>query len=245
VRAITLLNKQLDMPGVYVTGASFPVADPGVQVVYVALRRLRLHFPLCDYTTRARYDRRSVWSWWRHLAFGRFRVEVRAALRRLECPEHGVLVEGVPFARHRAGFTRDFDDVAAFLATKTDKTTIVRFLRIAWDTVGRICERVVSDGLDTERLDGLVHIGVDEISWKKHHKYLTLVTLNAFFDELGEERASQIEAVSMDMGSAFNKSVRAEGHAPKATICIDQFHAVKLVGEALDVERLERATPVR
>src|SRR6266545_4904691 len=48
----------------------------------------------------------------------------------------------VPFARHRAGFTRDFEDVAAFLATKTDKTTIARFLRIDWDTVGRICQRV-------------------------------------------------------------------------------------------------------
>ena len=62
-------------------------------------------------------------------------------------------------------------------------------------------------------------------------------TLDAFFDELGEERAGQIEAVSMDMGIAFNKSVRAEGHAPKAIICIDPFHAVKLVGEALDAER--------
>jgi transposase len=255
VRATTLLKKQLDLPGINVTGVSFPAADPGVMVVNVALRRLRLHCPLCDYHTRARYDRRPVLSWWRHLDFGRFRVEVRAGLRRLECPEHGVLVEAVPFARHRAGFTRDFEDVAAFLATKTDKTTISRFLRIDWDTIGRICERVVGDELDAERLDGLVNIGVDEISWKKHHKYLTLVTnhttgktvwgkagkdtatLDAFFDELGEDRSSQIEAVSMDMGSAFNKSVRAEGHAPQATICIDPFHAVKLVGEALDVER--------
>ena len=161
----------------------------------------------------------------------------------------------MPFARYRSGFTRDFEDVAAFLATKTDKSTIARFLRIDWDTVGRICERVVATGLDQDRLDGLVNIGVDEISWRKHHKYLTLVTdhtrgkvvwgkagkdtatLDAFFDELGDQRAGQIEAVSMDMGSAFNKSVRAEGHAPKAIICIDPFHAVKLVGEALDVER--------
>jgi transposase len=255
VRATTLLNRQLDLPGINVQGVSFPPSDPGVMIVDVCLRRVRLHCPLCGYATRARYDRRPAWSWWRHLDFGRFRVEVRAGLRRLECPQHGVVVEAVPFARHRAGFTRDFEDVAAFLATKTDKTTIVRFLRIDWDTVGRICERVVGDELDAERLDGLVHIGVDEISWKKHHKYLTLVTnhttgktvwgragkdtatLDAFFDELGEERAGQIEAVSMDMGSAFNKSVRAEGHAPKATICIDPFHAVKLVGEALDVER--------
>ena len=50
-------------------------------------------------------------------------------------------------------------------------------------------------------------------------------TLDAFFDELGCERAAQLEAVSMDMGAAFNKSVRAEGHAPQAVICIDPFRS--------------------
>ena len=55
----------------------------------------------------------------------------------------------------------------AFLATKTDKTTITRFSRVDWDTVGRICARVVADGLDPARLDGLVSIGVDEVSWKR------------------------------------------------------------------------------
>jgi transposase len=255
VRATTLLNRLLDLPGVTVAGVSFPADRPGVLVVEVALRRGRLQCPHCGFLTRFRHDTRPVWSSWRHLDFGRFRVEVRAGLRRLACPVHGVVVEAVPLARHRSGFTRDFEDVVAYVATKMDKTTIVRLLRIDWDTVGRICDRVVADGLDQQRLEGLVHLGVDEISWKKHHKYLTLVTnhttgkivwgkagrdtatLDAFFDELGTDRSSRIEAVSMDMGPAFNKSVRAEGHAPQATICIDPFHAVKLVGEALDVER--------
>jgi transposase len=255
VRVTTLLNRLLDLSGVTVAGVSFPADRPGVLVVEVALRRRRLGCPHCGFLTRFRHDTRPVWSSWRHLDFGRFRVEVRAGLRRLACPAHGVVVEAVPLARHRCGFTRDFEDVVAYVATKMDKTTIVRLLRIDWDTVGRICDRVVADGLDPQRLDGLVHLGVDEISWKKHHKYLTLVTnhtsgkivwgkagkdtatLDAFFDQLGADRSSRIEAVSMDMGPAFNKSVRADGHAPRATICIDQFHAVKLVGEALDVER--------
>ena len=81
----------------------------------------------------------------------------------------------MPFARHRSGFTRDFEDLVASLATKTDKTTITRLSRLDWDSVGRICSRVVADGLDPARLDGLVRIGVDEVSWKRHHHYLTLV----------------------------------------------------------------------
>jgi transposase len=252
VRATTLLKKLLDLPGIDVSGVSF---DDWRMLVEVRLRARRLACPLCSFTTRARYDTRPVPSSWRHLDFGTATVLVRAYLRRVNCPEHGVLVEAVPFARSRSGFTRDFEDVTAYLATKTDKTTIARFLRIDWDTVGRTCERVVATDLDEDRLDGLVNLGVDEISWRKHHKYLTLVTdhtrrkvvwgrtgkdtaaMDAFFDDLGPDRAAAIEAVSMDMGPAYAKSVRADGHAPQAVVCIDPFHAVKLVGEALDVER--------
>ena len=253
MRANTLLNRLLDLPGVIVRGVSLP--EPGLLVVGVALRRRWLVCPHCGYRTRWRYDRRPVASTWRHLDFGAAIVTVRAQLRRLDCPECGVVIEAVPFARPRCGFTRDFEDLTAFLATRTDKTTIARFLRIDWDTVGRICERVVAAELDANRLDGLVSIGVDEVSWRKHHNYLTLVTdhtrgkvvwgaagkdtttLDAFFDQLGTDRAGRIEAVSMDMGPAFAKSVRAPGHAPQAVICIDPFHAVKLVTEALDTER--------
>lgn len=253
MRVTTLLNKLLDLPGITVTGVSLRGRK---MFVDVRLRTRKLTCPRCDYTTRARYDTRPDPSCWRHLDFGSYLVIVRAELRRVECPTHGVLVQAVPFARYRAGFTRDFEDLTAFLTTRTDKTTLARFLRLDWDTIGRICDRVVATELDPDRLDGLVAIGVDEISWRKHHQYLTLVTdhtskkvvwgtpgkdtaaLDAFFTDLGPERAEQIEAVSMDMGPAYAKSTRA--HTPKAIICYDPFHAVKTVTDALDVVR--RAT---
>jgi transposase len=250
VRVTTAFNRLLALAGITVSDVSFGM---GVVAVTVALRRRRLCCPRCDYSTGARHDTRPVASSWRGLDLGRWQVIVRAELRRLDCPTHGVLTEGVPFARAGARFTRDFEDLVAFLATKTDKTTITRLARIDWDTVGRICARVVADGLDPDRLDGLVHIGIDEVSYKRHHHYLTLVadhaagkivwgaegkdtaTLDAFFTDLGEHRAGQLAAVSMDMGAAFNKSVRT--HAPKAVRCIDPFHAVKIVTDALDTVR--------
>jgi transposase len=261
VRVTTLLNRLLDLPAIGVRGVSFPADRAGPMVVDVALRAHRLTCPLCGFTTRARYDTRPEPSWWRHLDFGTAPVIVRAMLRRLDCPEHGVLVEAVPFARHRSRFTTDFEDVTAFLATKTDKTTIARFLRVDWDSVGRICERVVATELDTDRLAGLVSLGVDEVSWRRHHKYLTLVTdhvagkvvwgragkdsatLDEFFTELGTEQAGKLETISMDMGPAFAKSVTE--HAPQATIAIDPFHAVKLVGDALDVVRRQTWNELR
>jgi transposase len=253
VRVTTAFNRLVGLPGIRVSDVSF---GTGVVGVTVALRRKKLLCPRCGYSTRARRDTRPVASSWRHLDLGRWQVQVRAELRRLDCPTHGVLTEGVPFARPGARFSRDFEDLIAYLATKTDKSAITRLLRVDWDTVGRICARVVADGLDPARLDGLVHIGVDEVSYKRHHHYLTLVTdhdgkkivwgaegkdaatLDAFLTELGDQRAGQPAAVSMDMGAAFTKSTRA--HAPNAVRCIDPFHAVKLVTDALDTVR--RAT---
>lgn len=252
MRVTTAFKRLLRLDGVNVTNVEFFAT---VVEVTVALRRRRLICPHCAYKTRFRYDTRPVGSRWRHLDLGVWRVELRANLRRLSCPTHGVVTEAVPFARPGANLTRDFDDLLGWLATRMDKTAIARLCRVSWRTVGRACERVVDSELDPGRLDGLFRIGVDEISWRKHHKYLTLVvdhdrgcviwgakgrdskTLDEFFTELGPQRAAAIEAVSLDLGPAYIKSVSAEGHAPQAVICADPFHVVKLATEALEEVR--------
>jgi len=254
MRITTAFKRLVRLDDVNVTDVEFLAT---MVVVTVALRRRRLVCPHCGHKTRWRYDTRPVESRWRHLDLGTWQLELRASLRRLRCPTHGVVVEAVPFARPGANLTRDLDDLLAWLATRMDKSSVARLCRVSWRTVGRACERVVATELDPDRLDGLFRIGVDEISWRKHHKYLTLVvdhdrgkviwgakgkdavTLDAFFDELGPERSAQIAAVSLDLGPAFLKSVRAEGHAPQAIVCADPFHLVKLVSEALDEVRRE------
>lgn len=252
MRVTTAFKRLLRLDGVNVTSVVFGV---NAIVVVVALRRRRLICPHCGHKTSARYDTRPCPSTWRHLDLGVWRVELRSTLRRLRCPTHGVVVEAVPFARPGAHLTRDFDDLLAWLATRMDKTAIARLCRVSWRTVGRACGRVVASELDPGRLDGLFRIGVDEISWRKHHKYLTLVvdhdrgvviwgaqgrdskTLDEFFAELGTTRSAAIEAVSLDLGPAYLKSVQADGHAPQAIVCADIFHVVKLVGDALDEVR--------
>jgi len=135
------------------------------------------------------------------------------------------------------------------------KTPITALLRIAWDTVGTILERVVADHFDADRLAGLVMIGVDEISYRKGQRYLTSVadhrtgaivwtrpgrnaaTLQGFFDELGPRKGS-IRAVSIDMTGGYRKAV--EEGLPDAQIRIDPFHVVQLAGQAVDdVRRAE------
>ncbi len=68
-------------------------------------------------------------------------------------------LEPLPWARPGSAYTRDFEDVVAWLAQQMAKTPVARLLRIAWDTVGRIIERVVAERLDERRLAGLVMIG--------------------------------------------------------------------------------------
>jgi len=249
VRVTTAFKRLMDLPGVTVTDVGFEAARG---VVTVKLRSGRLCCPECGYTTRSRYDAQPVASTWRHLDLGCWRLEVRAVLRRLRCPTHGVRTQGVPFARAGSRFSGDFEDLVGWLATTMDKTASCRLVRIDWDSVGRIIERVMATGLDKRRLDNLFVASVDEVSWRKGHSYITLVsnhesgkfvwgregedtdTLDGFFDELGEERSAAITAMSMDMGPAYEKSARKERHAVNAVICYDPFHVVQLVTTALD-----------
>ena len=92
----------------------------------------------------------------------------------MKCPDCGVRVEAVPWARGPR-FTRDFEDVVAYLAQQMAKDPIARLMRIAWDTVGRIVDRVVAERLDGGRLHGLARIGVDEVTYRRRHRYLTVV----------------------------------------------------------------------
>jgi transposase len=255
VRVSTVFNKLLKLAGVWVSGVEF-VDDEGVVFVDVRLRRRLLICPHCGWSTAARHNWQPQPSTWRALDFGTWRVMVRARLRRLACvPCRRVVVEAVPFARHRARFTRDTEDLVAWLVKHADKTAVTRLLRINWRTTGAIVERVVADGLDERRLEGLFEAGVDEVSYRKQHHYLTLVTnhrsgkvvwaeegkdaatLTRFLDELGPRRCADLAAMSMDMGPAYIKAIRAHADTGHVRICYDPFHVVMNAGKALDAVR--------
>jgi transposase len=250
VRVTTAFNRLLRLPGAAVIDVSF--GAEGV-IVTVRLRRRRRVCSRCGQTGAQLEIHDHRVKRWRHLDLGANRCIVECRLRRLRCPDCGVHLEAVPWARPDAHHTRDFEDVVAWLAQQMAKTPIAGLLRIGWDTVGRIVQRVVSDHLDDRRLNGLVAIGVDEISYRKGQRYLTSVvdhrrgaivwcspgrsaqTLQAFFDELGPERTKTIRAVSIDMSGGYEKAIRE--NAPQAEICFDPFHVVRLAQRAVDQVR--------
>ena len=171
MRVNTAFNRMLRLPGASVIGVEF--GHEGV-VVRVRLRRRRRVCSGCGQVGHLQIHDRRV-KRWRHLDLGASRCIIESELRRLRCRTCGVRLEPVPWARPGAAHTRDFEDVVAWLAQQMAKTPIAGLLRIAWDTVGRIVERVVADNLDERRLDGLIAIGVDEISYRRGQRYLTSV----------------------------------------------------------------------
>jgi transposase len=250
VRITTVFNKLLSLQGAFVREVQF-----GVDAVAVTVeRRGRRHrCQKCTFSTLASYDSHASW---RHVALGKWRVLIRAKVSRLECPTHGVLTEAVPWAAAGSGFTLDFEDLVAWLAREMNKTAVTRLAHIAWTTVGSIIARVVERKLDKERLEQLYVIGIDEVSYRKGHKYLSVVadhltgepawigegrsrqSVGKFFDELGSERSEKVAIVTMDMCAAYIEEVRAR--APNAKIAFDPFHVVKLANEALhDLRRTE------
>jgi transposase len=249
MRVCTAFKRLLRLPGAAVIDVSF--GAEGV-IVTVKLRRRRRVCSRCGQTGSKLqiHDHRT--KRWRHLDLGSSRCVIECELRRLRCPDCGVHLEAVPWARPEAHHTRDFEDVVAWLAQQMAKTPVAGLLRIGWDTVGRIVEHVVADHLDEERLQGLVAIGVDEISYRRGQRYLTSVvdhqagaivwcapgrnaqTLQAFFRLLGE-RKSSIRAVSIDMSGGYEKAISEE--IPHAEVCFDPFHVVRLAQRAVDQVR--------
>jgi Helix-turn-helix domain of transposase family ISL3/Transposase len=238
VRVTTAFSRLLNLRGVWVRQVHF---EPDRVVLEVALKRRRLLCPLCEYSMASRKDKRPVDSIWRHLDLGIWRLEIHCRRRRLWCPQHGARTEGVPFARPGSEFTRDFECLVGWLATRTDKTTIKAMLRIDWDTVGRIVKRVCDDELDPGRLNGLFDIGIDEVSWKRQHNYLTLVAdhlrgkivwgtdgagekaADRFFEELDPEIAAP-PPLHADPGSEDGEPTVGERAAKLRAISLDRGH---------------------
>lgn len=206
----------------------------------------------CGCRCRRLYDHRPDRRW-RHLDLGGMRVELSYDLRRVDCGRCGVCTELVPWSEPDSAFTRPFEQQVAYLAQRMDKTAVVELMGIAWRTVGSIAERVVARMSPPDRLDGLRVVGIDELSYRRHHKYVTIVTdhdtgkivwakegkntatLDAFFAQLGAERCAQLQTVTLDMSQAYISSV--ETHAPQAQIVFDRFHVQRLAQDALDQVR--------
>lgn len=250
----SLLKKCLGLAGAVVES----VREEGGDVVVAARpRKAAPRCPVCGRRCRA-YDRLRPRRW-RAPDLGGRRCLVEHAPLRVECPEHGVRAQAVPWARSASSrFTSAFEDEVAWLSLQMCRSALSELMRVDWHTVGGICARVEAsleraDGRG--RLEGLRRIGVDETSYKKGHRYMTVVVdhdrgrvvwaakghgkrqLNDFLDLLTDAQRAGIEVVTAD-GARWVADVVAE-RLPRAQLAVDPFHVVSWATGALDDLRRE------
>ena len=184
-------------------------------------------------------------------------------MRRVECSRCGVKVEKVPWADGKHSCCNAYRQFLSRWARLLSwKDTAVCF-RTSWDNVRRSVEWVVAYGLKHRDISGVEAIGVDEVAYKKGHKYLTLIyqidqgskrllgvvkdrktsSLEGFFNECGLEWCRAIKVVCSDMWKPYLDVVSRM--LPLALNVLDRFHIAKKLGEAVDSVRRDEAARLR
>lgn len=221
--------------------------------IEVKLPARRLKCGECGGRARRKHGLEGKTRSWRHLSCLGYPIEIRAVVYRVMCERCGVRTMSVPWARTGSVFTRAFEDEVAWFLQHTDQTTCSRYFSVAWETAGKIARRVVSEKLDGSLLKHLRNIGIDEISYGRPRKFMTVVvdhdrgrvvwagegksseTLGKFFGLLTAEQRDAIKLVSIDMSAAFIKGIRE--NLPQAEIVFDRFHVIQLLTAAVDEVR--------
>lgn len=240
------------------------IEDDDTSVLVAKVRPTRAQQSRCSRCGRKcrGYDRGAGPRRWRTLDLGATMAYLEADAPRVRCPTHGVVVAAVPWARPEARFTRAFEDLCAWLASRTASSTVAELLRVTWRSVTGIVARVVADAAGRkDRLEGLRRIGIDEMAHRKGQRYITIVvdhdtgqvvwaaegrneaTLEQFFDALGDKRAGLLTHVSADGAEWIHNVVGRR--APQAIVGLDPFHVVAVRREAPCARRRVRDPPLR
>jgi transposase len=180
---------------------------------------------------------------------------LRYAPCRVRCLACGPRVEHVPWAHKWQRITRALGRALATLSRQLSWRETARHYGVDWKTVATAVRRAVRWGLQHRRRHPLHFIGVDEVSRRKGHRYLTLVydldrrrlvwvgenrdteTMEQFFRWLGRRRARAVQVVCCDMWAIYLDAIRT--HLPQARILFDRFHVVKHLNHAVDLVRRE------
>lgn len=181
------------------------------------------------------------------------RTVIVATLPRVQCHDCGVVRQiKVGFAEERRTYTKDWAKYALQLTRSMTIKDVADLLGVAWDVIKEIKKNDLKRRFANPSLKDVRRIAIDEICIGKGHRYVTLVmnldsgailfvgdgksaeSLAPFWKRLGRRRHA-IEAVAMDMSSAYISAVR--GNLPKADIVFDRFHVVKLMNEKLTTLR--------
>lgn len=249
----TFIRKQLRLKAHTVTKVE--EADDCMRVYIDRLGSRLLRCGVCGKRCREVHDIRKQREW-RDLSMRKLPLKLLYRPRRVECPRCGVRVEEFPWAESWARVTTALSNAVAVLARELSWQGTAREYGLNWKSVATIVKRAVQYGLKHRARPPVHAIGIDEVSRRKGHVYLTVVydlerrvllwvgddrteeAVRPFFtEEMGKRRCRTLRVVCMDMWAPYAKLVR--DHAVNAQILFDRFHIVKHLSAAVDAARRE------
>ena len=231
-------KKRLDIEIDFKTGGRFPCPECG-----------KADCPVHDTVKKS----------WRHLNFFQHEAFLHARVARIDCPEHGVRLVDVPWARPGSGFTLLFEAFVMTLVKDMPVAAVARLVGEHDTRLWRVIQHYVDTAVARMNLSELRRVAIDETAAKRGQDYISLFvdidarkvvyvtegndaqTVARFADHVDDHNsdASRIKEVCIDMSAAYIKGV--EHNLTEAEITFDKFHAVKLVNDAVDaVRRVER-----
>lgn len=192
---------------------------------------------------------------WRHLPTCHLRTIIEARTPRVKCPEHGVLLVGVPWAEGNSKFTALFESLVIGWLQEANISAVTRMMDVTWSQVDGIRHRAVKRGLARRKQNPAKAIGIDETSFQKRHEYVTVLvdqqtkavidvlddrkaqTLQNWFEAVPEQERAEIETIAMDMWDPYIAAVRNTVEGWEEKVCFDRFHISSHYGKALDKVR--------
>jgi transposase len=215
--------------------------------------------PRCKQRVLVYYDRR--WSTLRDLDWAKHRVVLTVPKYRVPCIQCGVMQLPTAIARAKARCTKRFERWLFVLTRTMPVSEVAKVTGVGWETVRDAEIRYIRGLLAKRDLEGIEDLGIDEVSEKSGHRYLTLVTdirqrrviwvgkgrdrkaLKRFFRWFGPKRTRRLKRFVIDMHEPYEQEIRAS--CPRARIVFDHFHLAKILHQAVDDlrRRLQRELP--
>lgn len=178
--------------------------------------------------------------------------------RRVECPEHGVVVEHLPWSEGKRPITTAMMGFLARWARRLSWRETAQAFQTSWEAVYRSVDWYVQWGLAHRQLEKVEAIGVDEIHWgqgKRADQFLTVIyqidqncrrllwvgrrrtqaTLRRGLAALGPEVVKGLRFVCSDMWQPYLRVIAAK--AGQALHVLDRFHIAMHLNQAVDQVR--------
>jgi transposase len=196
----------------------------------------------------------------RHLNVFQMSTYIHVRIPRIECDVHGVQTVVHGLADPNSTVTYDFESFVIDLQKECSIESICRLLQLNWHSCYAIQEKAVNRGLKAKPKVIPQHIGVDEKSFAKGHKYETIVynntkgnveyvgdnrgqcSLEEYYKQFDDTALKTVQSITMDMWDPFIAATKAYIPDAENKIVFDRFHVMKQVTEAVDkVRRQEHA----